>query len=140
MLWLLTFAANSVCVDENVDFNSEFARSPGTTYEFPHVPICKWASVSNWYIVYPEYEENHGYKVFLELVDDADELTGDISRPGAAEMNLRSAVHHFPQVQTKDTLTRYLNTSERMCYVLLRFLLNRSFRTHFPLSRCSNFS
>ena len=78
--------------------NGNYLRLPESSHEFPHVPICKWASVSNWYILFPEYEGNDAYREFMEMVDDADELAGDISRPGAAELNLRFALKDYAQV------------------------------------------
>ena len=67
------------------------------TLEFPRVPICKWATVSNWF--YPEYEDSTTWREFFEMVDDAEELSGDVTRPGVAEALFREAVHRFPQVR-----------------------------------------
>ncbi len=66
--------------------------------EFPQIPICKWAIVSNWFFAFHADSESPSWRELMEMVDDADELSGDISRPGAAEMILREAVHHFSQV------------------------------------------
>ncbi len=66
---------------------------------FPRVPICKWASVSNWLITHSGNEERMKlHRELMEIFDDADELSGDISRPGSAEAMLREAVVHFSQV------------------------------------------
>ncbi len=81
-------------------FTSDATNSlkPTEDYEFPQIPVCKWATVSNWFFAFHAGNESPGWRELMEMVDDADELSGDISRPGAAEMILREAVHHFSQV------------------------------------------
>ena len=65
---------------------------------FPRIPICKWASLSNFYITHSRNEGRPEWRELMEMIDDADELSGDISRPGASELMLREAVVHFSQV------------------------------------------
>ena len=65
---------------------------------FPRIPICKWASQSNFFITHSANEGRGEWRELMEMIDDADELSGDISRPGASELMLREAVVHFSQV------------------------------------------
>ena len=71
-----------------------------TDEEFPRVPVCKWASVSIWHITTKPLssEEVKEWRQMLELIEDADELSGDISRPGDGENLLREVVRRYPQV------------------------------------------
>ncbi len=82
------------------DVSSSVSASGGTDHVdgFPRIPICKWASLSNFLITHSRNEGRGDWRELMEMIDDADELSGDISRPGASESMLREAVVHFSQV------------------------------------------
>ncbi len=92
-------------IDFNQNVNGDIpdvALGSGRTDDvngFPRIPICKWAPVSNWFITHKGYEgRREKWRELMEMIDDADELSGDISRPGSAEFMLREAVVHFSEV------------------------------------------
>ncbi len=105
IILLLYVFLNARILHGQIDFNQSLNIKKDSYFNrtdhvdgFPRIPICKWASTSNFLITQSRNEGRGEWRDLMELIDDSDELSGDISRPGASEFMLREAVVHYSQV------------------------------------------